>query len=238
MASFLLLPRRRETPELLDNPAAVLQDLPSNLRDIRLLNRWFGGTSLALRAIEEVLPRNPSRLLDVATGSADIPLAVWRRGEERGVTLNITACDVSPEVLAEARRVVGSAPITLVEADARSLPWQDDTFEVVTCCLALHHFVPDDAVAVLREMWRVARECVIVTDLTRGYAAYAGTWLVTHLVARNRLTRHDGPLSVLRAHTPGEMRQLASAAGIQRVVVRRHPLFRQVLIARKGTRER
>ena len=75
---------------------------------------------------------------------------------------------------------------------------------------------------------------IVATDLTRGYLAYAGTWLVTHTLARSRLTRHDGPLSVLRSYTPREMGNLAHDAGIAGAIVQRRPLFRQVLIASKG----
>ena len=100
----------------------------------------------------------------------------------------------------------------LARADGRELPWTDGAFEIVSCCLALHHFPPVEAARVLREMWRVASGGIVVTDLTRSYPAYVGTWLATRTVASNVLTRHDGPLSVLRAYTPQEMRELAAAA--------------------------
>jgi hypothetical protein len=55
-------------------------------------------------------------------------------------------------------------------------------------------------------------------------------------VASNALTRHDGPLSVLRAYTPAEMRGLAIEAAISPVSVREYPLFRQVLVGWKDSR--
>jgi ubiquinone/menaquinone biosynthesis C-methylase UbiE len=174
--------------------------------------------------------------LDVATGSADIPLAMSKWGARHGVDLNIVGADISPAVEKEARRNIVGSDIRLARADARELPWTDGAFEVVSCCLALHHFSPDDAVQVLREMWRVASRAVVVTDLTRSYLAYVGTWLATRIVASNALTRHDGPLSVLRAYTPAEMRGLAIEAAISPVSVREYPLFRQVLVGWKDSR--
>lgn len=174
-----------------------------------------------------------ARVLDIATGSADIPRALQRWGAANGVTLDIVAADVSPEILAEARRWVSNTGIRLVRADARTLPWPDGSFDLVCCCLALHHFPPAEARRVLHEMWRVSARFVLVTDLSRGYAAYLGTWLATHVLAANPLTRHDGPLSVLRAYTRSELQALAEAAGLERVTVRPAQPFRQVLIARK-----
>jgi ubiquinone/menaquinone biosynthesis C-methylase UbiE len=144
--------------------------------------------------------------------------------------------DVSAVVVAEARRHLVGSDVRVAQADGRALPWTDGAFDVVTCCLALHHFSPADAVQVLQEMWRVASSAVIVTDLTRSYAAYIGTWLATRTVVSNLVTRHDGPLSVLRAYTPAEMRELAAAATISPVTAHVYPLFRQVLIGWKGDR--
>jgi len=231
----IVRPTRRDTPELLDEPHAVLADLPANLRDIRNLNRWFGGTSLALNTVLRLTSGWASvSVLDVATGSADIPLALWRALHRSGVEPSIVALDSSAEVLAEAVSQLDGAPVELKHGDAQLLPYPDNSFDIVLCCLALHHFSPEGAVSVLGEMWRVARRGMIVIDLRRSYLAYAGTWLATRTVARNRLTRHDGPLSVLRAYTPEELCGLARRAGIPNPTIKRHAFFRQSLVGFGG----
>jgi hypothetical protein len=99
-------------------------------------------------------------------------------------------------------------------ADARCLPFGDLSFDVVMCSLALHHQVPDDALAMLREMRRVARRGVVVNDIVRCWRGYWGAWLLSRTLSRNPLTRHDGPLSVRRAYTRPEMLALAAEAGL------------------------
>jgi len=231
----IVRPTRRDTPELLDQPQAVLADLSANLRDIRNLNRWFGGTSLALKSVLRLTSGCTSvSVLDVATGSADIPLALWHALRRSGLEPSMVALDSSAEVLAEAAAQLHGAAVELQQGDARALPYPDHAFDIVLCCLALHHFPPHEAVSVLGEMRRVARRGMIVIDLRRGYLAYAGTWLATHTVARNRLTRHDGPLSVLRAYTPEELSGLARRAGIPNPTIKRHIFFRQSLVAGGG----
>jgi 2-polyprenyl-3-methyl-5-hydroxy-6-metoxy-1,4-benzoquinol methylase len=233
------VPARRESLELLDRPEAVLADLPQNLRDIRLLNRWLGGAAIATRSVFSLLgPKKHATLLDVATGSADIPVALLNAAGRDGKSLDITALDISPPVLEQARDVIGEKQVRIVRGDARALPWPDSTFEIVLCCLALHHFEPVEATSVLSEMWRVSRYGIAVVDLRRSYAAYACTWLVTRVLVRNRITRHDGPLSVLRAYTPQELSGLARDAGLGRIEITRVFPFRQVLIARKGAHGR
>lgn len=228
----LVIPMRQECAEALDQPSAMLTDLAENLRDIRRLNRYLGETRIVLSYLDQLLPPRAATLLDVATGSADIPLAAVARARSRGQSLLATGLDSSEEILREADRHC-QGRVELVLGDARSLPFNAHSYDVVTSSLALHHFNPEEARAVLAEMWRVARRGILVVDLARSYPAYWGTWIATRVIARNRVTRRDGPLSVLRAYTPGELLELARAAGIGEPRVSVHPLFRQILIAGK-----
>jgi ubiquinone/menaquinone biosynthesis C-methylase UbiE len=184
-----------------------------------------------------LLPPVRATLLDVATGSADIPAGVKSHAARRGIEVQATGLDLSDDVLLEAHSVAGES-VSLVRGDARRLPFPDAGFDVVMMCLALHHFDQPDAALVLKEMWRVARVAVAVVDLRRSVAAYAGVWLLTRTLARSRLTRHDGPLSVLRAYTEPEVSQIARAAGLRNATVVRHGPARLTLVALKDAPRR
>ncbi|MGQ9633478.1 MAG: hypothetical protein ACUVXB_04465 [Bryobacteraceae bacterium] len=90
----------------------------------------------------------------------------------------------------------------------------------------LHHLSPDEVVALLSALRPHARHALIVNDLERSRAAWAGVWLATRLVCRSRWTHHDGPLSVRRAYTLEELRKLGGRAGCGRKQWSRSPLFR------------
>ncbi len=230
---------RSSALELLDSPASISSEIAENLADIRRMNVRFGGTALAIRCLLQIVAGRPAvTLLDVATGSADVPLAQLKWAERAGFQLQVTAIDVSREVLSEARSLISHDEVELCLADARHLPWPDRSFDVVQSCLALHHFEPSDARSVLMEMWRVARAGIVITDLYRSRTAYLAARLATRLTARSWVTRHDGPLSVLRSYTPSELATLAEVAGISGARVRRHLFFRQSLIAIKAEHER
>jgi SAM-dependent methyltransferase len=226
---------RTDRVELLDRAdgPASRDELAVNLRDIRRANRYFGGTRAVLACLRPVLAElaaaNPVAILDLATGSADIPIAIDDLARRRGWDARIVATDVQPEIVAAARERVGARPIDVQQVDARELPYPDGAFDVVLLSLALHHFAPDEALRVLREMRRAGRARLIVSDLERSRAGYAGAWLFGHLLTGNRMTRHDAPLSVQRAYTPEEALGLARAAGWRAPVVRRVVPFRYVL---------
>lgn len=204
-------------PELIDLPGQDPELLAANLRDLRRVNRLLGGSSLTLRGIRRIMKDfNPARrfsLLDVATGTADIPRSVAAWAAKRGIPARLVGVDLNLTILAEARDGPAS-PVALAVADALRLPFPDDSVDVVTCSLVLHHFDPPLAVTLLREMARVAQSGVVVNDLVRGRLGYVGAIALTRLFTRNPLTRHDAPLSVLRAYTRDEMARLAMQAGL------------------------
>src|SRR5690606_15349613 len=133
-----------------------------NLRDIRRVNQLLGGTATTLRHLPRLVasipPTETITLLDLGTGSGDIPVAIvqWAAKHRRRVT--IFASDFSDQMLEIARNHVAPFPnITLARYDARCVPLPDQDVDIVLCSLSLHHFSPDEAVQVLREMDRLAR---------------------------------------------------------------------------------
>ena len=231
--------RRRETEELLDRAGHDPAELAANLRDIRTVNRLAGGVATVLCHLPGLLshlPRgHPLEILDLATGSGDIPLSLVAWAERQGRPLHLTVTDRSPEILAEARRTLGGVPgVTFTVCDARAVPMPERSFDVVLCSLSLHHFAPGEAVQVLREMDRLSRTGFILNDIRRCLTGYLAAWAASRVATRNRLTRHDMPLSVLRAYTPDELRALLRQAGIRDASVTTHPLFRMAAVHRQG----
>ena len=214
-------------------------ELAANLRDIRRVNALLGGTTTVLRHLPGLLaaipPDHPITLLDLATGSADIPVAISRWAKRHGREIAIAASDASDDMLASAAaHVAGDPAITLANHDARAVPLPDKAFDIVVCSLSLHHFPPDEAVQVLREMERLAKVGFILNDLRRGHVGFAAAWVASRLTTRNRLTRNDAPLSVRRSYTPVELADLLRRAGITGATISTHPWFRMAAVKRMG----
>ena len=229
---------RSDRLELMDAPVDDPAELAANFRDIERVNRLLGGTATVLHHLPRLLPSAPDRpitVLDLATGSADIPLAVVRWAKSRGITIRVIASDASAEILDVARNRTSETPeISLAEFDARNVALPDHEVDIVLCSLALHHFDPPDAAQVLREMHRLGRQGFILNDLRRDRLGYASAWLASRVTTRNRLTRHDAPLSVHRAYTPAELRDLLNQAGVTGATITTHPWFRMAVVFQRG----
>ncbi len=76
-----------------------------------------------------------------------------------------------------------------------------------------------------------------MSDLERSWGNWLGAKLLSWtLWARNPLTRHDGPLSVLRSYTRAELAALAAQAGLAHARVYRH-LFERLVLTAPGSAE-
>jgi methyltransferase family protein len=227
-------PPKSNAAEYLDAPGQDPAEFEGLLDAVRRTNRWYGGRALVLGYLEQLaaaIPRRPLTILDVATASADIPatIAAWARRNR--LPVRIIGLDINPDILRAAAKTISAYPeIALVRANAFALPCADRSVDVVLNALALHHFTFAEAVRVLREIRRVARGAFVINDVLRSWPAYVGAVADTWLVGRNRLARHDGPLSVLRSFTWPEFQDLAREAGLAPVEIRRHRLMRAVVV--------
>ena len=227
--------RAAGTEERLDAPVSHDEALlEQSLGHVQAVNRWLGGWRSVLLHLPGLLPADgPARVLDVGTGSGEAAIVVARWARRHGREVSVTATDANPAILHIARRRTAAWPeIRLERADALQLPYPDGAFHVAMLTLTLHHFEGDAVLRVLRELARVARGGIIVSDLDRSWPNYIGSKLLSWSVwAGNALTRHDGPLSVLRSYTRPELEALATAAGLTGARVHRHIFERLVLTA-------
>ena len=127
------------------------------------------------------------------------------------------ATDVRPEIVAAADRLHGGRPRLRIALASESSPAGERSTDIAHASLVLHHLEPDDALALLDRMARVASLGVVVNDLDRSRHGWLGAWLVLHAMTRNRYTLHDGPLSVRRAWRPSEVAAMAASVGLEPV---------------------
>ena len=197
----------------MDRPQPVSAELDTDLHNLRQLNRYFGSYRLIEHFLRRWLrPRTPMRVLDLATGSGDIPRLVVDYARRIGAAVSVDAVDQQRSTVEIARRLSANYPeIEFTEGDV--MTFEREPYDVVLCSLALHHFSEADAVTLLRRCRELSQRYVLVADLRRGWLATAGVYLLTSLCFREPMTQTDARLSAERAFSFAEFRSLAELAG-------------------------
>ena len=209
--------KRRFDPavlEMMDRPQPVSPELERDLERLRQLNRWFGSYRLILFFMQRwIIPGAQMRVVDLATGSGDIPRLLIDHGRGIGARIEVDAVDQQAAALEIARTLSADYPEISYHA-ANILEWGSaQAYDIALCSLVLHHFSNDDAVKLLRRCRELSKRFVLVSDLRRGFLLKTGVYMLTALIFREPMTRFDARLSAERAFSFVEMRELAIKAG-------------------------
>lgn len=176
------------------------------------------------KAIRLIASEAPERILDVATGTADLALELHHRLRPRH---GIVGVDLSDGMIAVGRRKVEAAgaakDIELRCADCLNLPFHDGEMDCVTAAFGVRNFA--DLAAGYREMARVTRPggtlCVIELSTPRGkvtgplYRLYTRTLipLVGRLISRDPRAYSYLPESIAAVPQGEEMTALMEQTG-------------------------
>jgi SAM-dependent methyltransferase len=230
------LHNRRREPEWMDGPDADPVELARSLIFIRRINALLGYSRATIHHLNRLSQDWPAdrqmNVLDVATGSGDIPRAILRWADRRGFNCRITAIDLHDATLKTAVRESSGARLKFSRADATQLPFADASFDFVLTGMFLHHLDAPMAVRVLQEMDRVSAKGVIAADLLRSRRAYF--WISLFTLLANPMVKHDARVSVAGAFSRSELMSLRDQAGLDYLQPRRHFGHRLVLAGLKS----
>jgi SAM-dependent methyltransferase len=233
MLNFLKTRRRED--EWMDAPDADPVELARSLVFIRRINQLLGYSKATIYHLNRLTRDWPAgkalNLLDVATGSGDIPRAILRWADHRGLQCRITAIDLHHATLQTAINENRDPRLRFVRADATRLPFDDRSFDFALTGMFLHHLEPPVAVMVLKEMDRVSAVGMIAADLLRSRRAYA--WITLFTLLATPMVKHDARVSVAGAFSKTELVGLRDQANLGYLKPHRHFGHRLVLAGLK-----
>jgi ubiquinone/menaquinone biosynthesis C-methylase UbiE len=211
------------------------RELDRALRYIKLINRLFGYTRSIIHHLKRFSrnwkPNQRIDIIDLATGSADIPRAILDWATKNNFNIHIVAVDRHPITTRTAAAQSNDPRLTIIQADVFQLPFADHSFDYGLTALFLHHLDEDQIVTVLKSMDRLTRRGIIAADLLRHRRAYLWIKLFTSL--SSKMIQHDATVSVAQALTAPEVLALRDRANLPYTDLHRHFGHRFVLAGEK-----
>jgi hypothetical protein len=200
---------RATATEFLDRPDCDPTLAAASYRFMETVNARFGGIRIVRRFLAaETAGRHarvPLRILDIGSGSCDIPLAVSRWARRHGIPLHFTCLEMADPAIDIARQRLargGDPAVQLLQEDAFThQPAEPYDWAMASMCF--HHFSDAQILLLLRRLRGFVRRSVLINDLHRSPLASLAALLL--LVGRPAGVRHDALLSIRRGFKISEL---------------------------------
>ena len=201
--------RATDEEEYLDRPDCDPALAALSYRFMETVNRAFGGIRVVRRFLAAEAARRdsgpPLRVLDIGSGSGDIPLALSQWGRENHIPLHFTCLEPSGPAAALARakfKQAGDPAIHLLQEDVFTHQ-PAEPYDVAVSSMCFHHFSTDKILELVQRLRGFVRGGLLINDLQRSPLAYLGAWLL--LSGTLPSLRHDALLSIRRGFTVREL---------------------------------
>jgi SAM-dependent methyltransferase len=231
---------RTDCPEHLDEPDYPAERKLAMVRALHRQNQLAGSYDRFVSILEPHLRAaartrgGPARVLELASGSGELAMAVAARTRKRGLAVEVTGSDYVPDVVASARAraKVRRLPVRFEVLNAYDLASQPaGAFDVVFIAQSMHHFAPGQLATIIANATRIATRAFVGID------GWRSPLLLVALPAMAALTFqrdyvHDAWLSARKLYPEDELLALAElAAPSASSAVTRSGLFSVLTVA-------
>ena len=227
---------RATATEFLDQPDCDPALAAASYRLMETVNRRFGGIRVVRRFLAAETARRPAgaplRILDIGSGSCDIPLALSQWARAQGIPVHFTCLETAGHAAEIARRRlarIGDPAVHLVQENAFSHQ-PAEGYDCAVASMCFHHFSNAQILMLLQRLRGFVRSSVLINDLRRSRAAALAARLL--LAGAPAGVRHDALLSIRRGFRISELQALLRQLGNVTVCVEPARWFRIAAVVR------
>ncbi|MDE0470850.1 MAG: methyltransferase domain-containing protein [Ekhidna sp.] len=223
---------RSDEAEMMDDLSISGPIVDRTLKELKKINSTLGGNAISVSGFRKLVKDLPSfTLADLGCGGGDIMknMASWsRKGGKKGLFIGV---DANPHIIDYAKRNTSEfSEISYQSINIFSREFKQQTFDIIHCCLFLHHFSKEDLIQLFRHFKKTARIGIIVNDLHRHPIAYWSISVLTRLFSKSSMVRNDAAVSVARGFKRKELVEILKKAGINNYKLKWKWAFRWKLI--------
>ena len=212
-----MLKERSSEEEIMDDLDISGPVIAQTLRELNTINRTLGGNQISITAIKTMLRgRDQAMVADLGCGGGDIMMQMAKWVRKAGKKATFIGIDANPHIVSYAEENTGAFPeITYHSINIFDEEFQEMRFDIIHCCLFLHHFSNEQLVSLFKSFKKQSNVGVIVNDLHRHPIAFWSIKLLTSIFSRSSMVRNDAAVSVARGFKKHELVQVLEEAGIQ-----------------------
>lgn len=191
--------------------------IAQTLRELNTINKRLGGNQISISAYKKFAKiKNDMVLVDLGCGGGDIMAEMARLSRKKSHRSTFIGIDANPHIVEYAQENTKTYPeISYQSINIFSDEFKKQQFDIIHCCLFLHHFASDELVSLFKQFKDQSRVGIIVNDLHRHPLAYWSILFLTTLFSKSSMVRNDASISVARGFKKHELKEILSKAGIK-----------------------
>jgi 2-polyprenyl-3-methyl-5-hydroxy-6-metoxy-1,4-benzoquinol methylase len=207
--------QRSNEQEIMDGGIGSFELFDESLKQIEVVNHLTLGYRPMLlwvdRQLQSPEPR-PVTILDVGCGRGDLLRRIWSLARKKTVTVRLTGVDIDSWSAPAARQA--TPEYMGIDYRIGNVFDMDIEADFIVCSHVTHHMKNDELVAFIRWLEAHARRGWFIGDLHRHPISFILAKMFLWLAPVNSMIRNDGPVSVARAFTAKDWREILKQAGV------------------------
>ncbi len=219
--------------ELMDDPNLDLSSHEQALKGLERINSVTGIGQKIWVEITATFKDGPLRILDIATGAGDLPIALAVQSKKSNRTTSISACDISEDALSYAKKkaVENKVNIHFFKLDVHqdSIP---SGYDVITSNLFLHHLKDGETLQLFKKIKIARPKLILLQDLIRSYTGFVLAYLGSRIFSTSPIVHYDALQSVKAAYKVEEIIEIAKQARLNIQTVKKFWPSRYLLICK------
>jgi SAM-dependent methyltransferase len=207
--------QRSNEQEIMDGGIGSFELFDESLKQIEAVNHLTLGYRPMLSWVDRQLQSpelRPVTILDVGCGRGDLLRRIWSLARKKTVTVRLTGVDIDSWSAPAARQA--TPEYMGIDYRIGNVFDMDIEADFVVCSHVTHHMKNDELVAFIRWLEAHARRGWFVGDLHRHPISFILAKMFPWLAPVNSMIRNDGPVSVARAFTAKDWREILKQAGV------------------------
>ncbi|MEO9477189.1 MAG: methyltransferase domain-containing protein [Cyclobacteriaceae bacterium] len=224
--------QRSSELEIMDDLEMGGDVIGQTLLELDIINRRLGGNNISLSAFKKLINKYQIKTLaDLGCGGGDLLIGMAKIAKNEKKAIHFTGIDANPHIAEYARNHTAEwGNIDFKAQNIFSDDFRKSQFDVVHCCLFLHHFTEAQLIQIFKHLKDQTRTAIIFNDLHRHWLAYYSIKIITHLFSKSYMVRNDAAISVARGFKKEEIIKLMTASNIKNYTLKWRWAFRWELI--------
>ena len=214
----------------MDDPDLDPKILQLAVNDINKINTVLGGFKFTLYEVRKVIAQFPDEELVICdAGCGDGEMLRYLNKHIKDDHVSFLGVDFSANSIQKAREMSeGLNRVRFRESDI--LKDQNLKCDILISSLTMHHFSDEEIVDLLKKFKKIATKYIIINDLHRHRVAYTFFRLFSPIFIRNKISRHDGLISIASGFKKSCFKKYALATGIKNDLLKWKWSFRYLWI--------